>query len=63
MSVKQQVLQELETRIQRLEEHRDDQIHLADNQYEELNQAISHVIGVPLLKELTDLHEFVQNLP
>ena len=53
----------METRIQRLEEHRDDQIHLADNQYEELNQAISHVIGVPLLQELTDLHEFVQNLP
>ena len=63
MSVKQQVLQELETRIRRLEEHRDDQVHLADNQYEELNQALSHVIGGPLLQELTDLHEFVQNLP
>lgn len=63
MSVKQQVLQELETRIRRLEEHRDDQVHLAGNQYEELNQALSHVIGVPLLQELTDLHEFVQNLP
>lgn len=62
MSVKQQILNELETRIRRLEEHRNDHIHVAENQYEELNQALSHVIGVPLLRELTDLHDFVQNL-
>ncbi len=61
-NIKQQVLQELDTRIQRLESHQSDRITITGNQYEELNQALSKVIGVPLMEELRDLKAYVQGL-
>ncbi len=62
MDIKQQVLQEIDDRLQRLEQHRGDRITVTGNQYEELNQALSKVIGVPLIEELNDLKAFVQGL-
>ena len=61
-NMKQQVLQEIDSRLKRPEEHQNDRIHITGNQYEELNQALSKVIGVPLMEELKDLKSFVQSL-
>ena len=61
-NMKQQVLQDIDSRLKRLEEHQNDRIRITGNQYEELNQALSKVIGVPLIEELRDLKSFVQAL-
>lgn len=60
--VKSAVLQELDSRIDRLEEHEDDRKEENGNPYEEMNHALSHVIGHSLSKELNDLREFVEGL-
>ena len=46
-NVKQQVLDELNSRIDRLKKHADDPIVQADNNYDVLNQALSKTIGEP----------------
>ncbi len=53
---------EIDSRIQRLEEHRYDPIDVTGNHVEELNQAVSKVIGTALLGELKSLKSFVQGL-
>lgn len=60
--MKQRILARLDERIALLEEHRMDDIIVTGNQYEELNQVLKKVIGVPLQKELEDLRAFVQSL-
>ena len=60
--IKSQIIAEIDDRVERLKEHRDDRIVVTGNQYEELNQAISKVIGVPLIEELNSLKSFVQQL-
>ena len=60
--IKKEITCELDKRIDRLRQHQDDEIIVTGNQYEELNQALSKVIGTPLLMELEDLKEFVQEL-
>ena len=45
-----------------LREHQYDQIQITGNEYSELNQALSKVIGAPLLEELGDIKDFVQSL-
>ena len=62
MDVKQQVLSELDSRIRRLEVHRDDEKPVEGNQYAEMNHALSRVIGATLEKELEDLRNFVKEL-
>ena len=59
---KQQMLKELDCRIEKLEKHRYDRIVVTGNQYDELNQALSKVINVPLQQELSSLKEFVQEM-
>lgn len=62
-NIKQRVIDELDNRIGLLREHYyGDKIKASDNQYEELNQALSKVIAVPLLKELESIKEFTQGL-
>lgn len=62
MELKQQIIGELNSRIQRLEEHRDDPKGGEENQYEKLNHAVSAVIGASLQKELEDIRSFVEKL-
>ncbi len=60
--IKSQTLNEIESRITRLKEHEDDKIILTGNQYDELNQSLSKVIGVALLGELEGLKSFIEKL-
>ncbi len=57
-----EILSELDSRINLLKEHRYDKIEVTGNQYEELNQAVSKVIGAALLGELEGLKTFVKDL-
>lgn len=59
--MKTRVLAELDSRIARLEEHQDDE-KPAGTPYSELNHALSHAIGEPLLTELRDVRRFVEEL-
>ena len=60
--IKNQIITELDSRIHRLAEHQYMQIKVTGNQYEELNQALSKVIGVPLMRELQSVKDFVEKL-
>lgn len=61
-NVRKEILDEIDKRLLRLKEHQNDKIIQTGNQYDELNQALSKVIGAPLIKELEDLKEFVIKL-
>lgn len=61
-TIKDQICDHLDERIATLKEHQYDEIVVTGNQYEELNQALSKVIGVPLIKELEDLKSYVTDL-
>lgn len=60
--IKDRLSSEINSRIVRLKQHYYDEIDLTGNQYEELNQALSKVIAVPLIKELESLKEYVRKL-
>ena len=60
--LKKQIIHELDSRIARLKEHQYEQIKITGNQFEELNQALSKVIGVPMMCELQSVRDFVENL-
>lgn len=60
MTLKQEILEELDSRILRLENHKDDYKPSHDNQFEEMNHAVSKVIGQALLKEIKSIREFVE---
>nr|WP_122013356.1 hypothetical protein [Maliibacterium massiliense] len=60
--IKEQIIRKIDERLAQLREHQYDQIEVTGNQYEELNQALAKVIGVPLIKELEDLKSFVASL-
>lgn len=60
--VKKQIISEIDSRIKRLNEHKDDKIIDRGNQYDELNQALSKIIGMPLIKELESLKEYVETI-
>ena len=62
MGIKQQIITELDHRIASLKAHRFDEVIVSGNQYQELNQALAKVIGVPLTKELEDVKAFVMGL-
>lgn len=51
-NLKSEIIQEIDHRIEILREHQDEEIIITGNQYEELNQALSKVIGTPLIGEL-----------
>ena len=56
------IVSHLDERISTLKKHRFDQITVTGNQYDELNQALSKVIGVPIMEELEDIKSFVSSL-
>lgn len=60
--IKERIIQELDDRIDSLREHQERKIIVTGNQYDELNQALSKVIGAPLIGELEDLKLFVMGL-
>lgn len=62
MDIKAKINSEIDSRISRLKQHYGDAIDMTGNQYEELNQALSKVISVPLIKELESLREYVERL-
>ena len=57
-NIKAQIISEIDRRIEDLQQ-RYDEIIVTGNQYDELNQALAKVIGVPLMKELSSLKEYV----
>ena len=61
-TTKQEILDELDDRIERLQNHAGDDKQTDGNQYEQLNHALSRVIGVSLEKELSSLRDFVEEL-
>ena len=61
-NIKAEVISEIDRRIQNLQEHRFDEKIVTGNQYDDLNQALSKVIGVPLIKELSSLKQYVESL-
>lgn len=61
-NIKAEVISEIDRRITQLQQHRHDEVIVTGNQYEELNQALAKVIGVPLLKELSSLKSYVEQL-
>lgn len=62
MDCKQQILAELDSRLERLYQHEDDYKPSHENQFEELNHAVSKVIGSSLKKEIEDIRGFVAGL-
>ncbi len=61
-NIKKEILEEIQNRIDKLEEHENDKIKLSDNQYEELNKAIAKIIRVALYGELVGLKDFINKL-
>lgn len=61
-NIKDEILQEIQNRIHKLESHENDKIKLSDNQYEELNQAIAKIIRVALHGELVGLQDYIKEL-
>lgn len=62
MECKQKILAELDDRLKKLKEHKDDYKPTNDNQFEELNHAVSSVIGASVTKEISSIKDFVQGL-
>ena len=60
--MKSKIIGRLERRIGLLRAHRGEAIAASPNQYEQLNDALSRVIGVALEKELEDIRDFIQDL-
>lgn len=54
-----QIADEIDSRIGRLKAHRYDPIDVTGNHVEELNQAVSKVIGSALIGELESLRTFI----
>ena len=62
MDSKQKVLQELDKRLKKLQEHEDDEKPDHGNPFETMNHAVSGVISSALQKEITSIKDFVQEL-
>ena len=59
---RQEIIEEIDRRIGLLKEHENDAIEITGNQYAELNRALSKVIGVSLMGELTSMKEYIQQM-
>lgn len=55
MNMKREIISELDSRIKKLEKH---EAKESDNEFKNLNGALSSVIGVTLKKELEDIKDF-----
>lgn len=61
-NVYQPILDKIQDRIRLLREHNGPTEKVYENQYAELMDAVTRVVGVALQKELEDLYTFVSNL-
>ncbi len=61
-SVKEEIIHEIDHRLNHLRAHQEDEIIVTGNQYDELNQALAKVIGAPLIGELESLKSYVEKL-
>lgn len=62
MNIKNEIINELDSRIKKLEQHRGKDSDYHGNEFKNLNASLSNVLGVTLKKELEDIKKFVQRL-
>ena len=62
MDIKASIISEIDSRLERLDEHKDDEKQESDNPYSEVTHALSKVIGYALAGELKSIKEYVENL-
>ncbi len=62
MDIKNSIINEIDDRLRRLEEHKDDIKEENDNPYSEVTHALSKVIGYALAGELRSIKEYVNKL-
>ena len=62
MDIKSSIISEIDSRLERLAEHKDDVKQESDNPYSEVTHALSKVIGYALAGELRSLKEYVEKL-
>ena len=60
--VKDKIILELDTRIHRLEKHKNDENIHSDNEFQQLEHAVSKILCMTLLHELTNLKEYITDL-
>ncbi len=59
--MKEKIISEIESRIKRLDEHKDDDPVNKDNPYSVVNNAVSKVVNSALAHELGDIAKFIKN--
>ena len=62
MDIKSNIINEIDSRLERLAEHKDDVKENGDNPYSEVTHALSKVIGYALAGELRSIKEYVEKL-
>ncbi|MBR2847211.1 MAG: hypothetical protein IKC41_03730 [Clostridia bacterium] len=62
MDIKVSIINEIDSRLERLDEHKDDVKQESDNPYSEVTHALSKVIGYALAGELRSIKEYVEKL-
>lgn len=62
MDIKSSIISEIDSRLERLAEHKDDVKQESDNPYSEVTHALSKVIGYALAGELRSIKEYVEKL-
>ena len=62
MDIKASIINEIDSRLEKLQEHKNDKKHESDNPYSEVTHALSKVIGYALAGELRSIKEYVEKL-
>ncbi len=62
MDIKNSIINEIDNRLKKLEEHKDDVKIENDNPYSEVTHALSKVIGYSLAGELRSIKEYINKL-
>ncbi len=59
--MKEKIISEINSRLRRLDEHKDDMPVNKDNPYSVVNNAVSKVVNLTLTHELEDICKFIEN--
>lgn len=62
MDIKSSIINEIDSRLEKLAEHKYDEKKESDNPYSEVTHALSKVIGYALAGELRSIKEYVEKL-
>ena len=62
MDIKSSIIKEIDSRLERLDEHKNDKKEESDNPYSEVTHALSKVIGYAVSGELRSIKEYVEKL-